>query len=175
MKLFWLFPALLITQRVCELLLAKRNERIVRREGAIEYDSSGYKVIVAMHAAFFISLVSEYSLLEKTLNADWPALITVFLLAQVLRYWSIKSLGKYWNTKVLVVPGAPAVIKGPYKYFKHPNYLAVVIEIAVIPLIFSCYITSALFSVLNLIVLRRRIKIEESALSGKSTVRGIRT
>lgn len=175
MKIFWLFLALLVIQRICELLLAKRNERTVRKEGAIEYDRSGYKVIVAMHAAFFISLVSEYSLLEKTLNDRWPALIAVFLLAQALRYWSIGILGKYWNTKVLVVPVAGAVTKGPYRYFKHPNYLAVVIEIAVIPLIFSCYITSALFSVLNLIVLRRRIKIEESALSGKSTVGGIRT
>jgi methyltransferase len=165
MKIFLLYTALLILQRLSELLLAKRNGKIVRKEGAVEYDRSGYKYIVAMHVAFFISLVAEYFLLGRSLSSHWRVLISIFILTQGLRYWSIASLGKYWNTRVLVVPGATAVKRGPYKYLKHPNYLAVVIEIAVIPLVFSCYITSALFSILNLIALKRRIGIEESAMS----------
>ncbi|HSC36129.1 MAG TPA: isoprenylcysteine carboxylmethyltransferase family protein [Thermodesulfobacteriota bacterium] len=166
MKLFLLFLAFLIFQRISELLLARKNETAVRKMGALEYDSGGYRTIVLMHAAFFLSLVSEYLLLGRGLNEHWPILVTIFLLTQALRYWSILSLGKFWNTKILVVPGTHAVTSGPYKYLRHPNYLAVVIEIAVVPLIFSCYITSVLFTVLNLIALRRRISIEESALLG---------
>jgi methyltransferase len=166
MKIFLLFLSLLIIQRVSELLLARRNERIVREMGALEYDGKGYRTIVLMHAAFFVSLGAEYFLLNRTVNAYWPPLITLFLIAQALRYWAIASLGKFWNTKILVVPGAQAVMKGPYRYLKHPNYIAVTIEIAAIPLLFSCYITCVLFSVLNLIALRRRIRIEESALYG---------
>ena len=168
MKIFLLFISLLIIQRVSELILAGRNERAVRGMGALEYDENGYRTIVLMHAAFFVSLAAEYFLLNRTLNTYWPQLITIFLAAQALRYWAIASLGKFWNTKILVVPGAPPVGKGPYRYLKHPNYIAVAIEMAVIPLIFSCYITCVLFSALNLLALRRRIKIEESALYGVS-------
>ena len=168
MKIFLLFLSLLIIQRISELLLARRNEHTVREMGAREYDEKGYRTIVLMHTAFFVSLAAEYFLLNRTLNTYWPQLITLFLAAQTLRYWAIASLGKFWNTKILVVPGEHAVNKGPYRYLKHPNYIAVAIEIAVIPLIFSCYITCVLFSVLNLLALRRRIRIEESALYGVS-------
>jgi methyltransferase len=93
------------------------------------------------------------------------------MLAQLLRYWAIRSLGKFWNTRILIVPGERLVTMGPYRYLKHPNYVSVIIEIAVIPLIFSCYITAAVFTVLNILALRRRIKIEESALSRLKTPR----
>ncbi len=169
MKLFIIFLAFLIFQRASELLLARKNEAAARKMGAVEYDVSGYRAIVLMHAAFFLFLVSEYFLLGRALNRHWPELLAIFLLTQALRYWSILSLGKFWNTKILVIPGTRPVTRGPYKYIRHPNYLAVVIEIAVIPLIFSCYITSALFSVINLIVLRRRIRIEESALCERTS------
>jgi len=169
MKIFLLFIALLIIQRISELILARRNERAVREMGASEYDSEGYRTIVLMHAAFFVSLGAEYFLLKRALNTYWPILATVFVLAQALRYWAIASLGVFWNTKILVLPGIEPVKNGPYRYMKHPNYVAVSIEIAVIPLIFSCYITCILFSALNLIALRRRIRIEESALYRAST------
>ncbi|MEQ9618621.1 MAG: isoprenylcysteine carboxylmethyltransferase family protein [Deltaproteobacteria bacterium] len=163
-----LFLAIVLLQRIAELLVARRNESKVRKKGAIEYDSKGYLVIVAMHAAFFISLCLEYLLLKKSLNSFWTIFILLFVLAQALRYWSIYSLGEFWNTKILVIPGSPLIRKGPYKYIRHPNYAAVTIEIAVIPLVFSCYFTSALFSMLNLALLHRRIKIEERALSTAS-------
>ncbi len=169
MKIFLLFLSLLIIQRLSELLLARRNERAVRKIGAREYDSKGYRTIVLMHAAFFVSLTAEYILLDRTVSAFWPLLVTVFALAQALRYWAITSLGIFWNTRILVVPGGELVRKGPYMYMKHPNYIAVTVEIAVIPLIFSCYITCVLFSILNLVAVRRRIRIEESALHGAAT------
>jgi len=165
MNLFWIIIAILAIQRLLELLIARRNEKYARAKGAREYDEKGYKVIVLMHIAFFISLISEYIYLGKTLSHYWAPLLIIFLLAQVLRYWAISSLGYYWNTKILITPKTSPINQGPYKYIRHPNYLAVVAEIAVIPLIFSCYLTAIIFTLLNFIALRRRIRIEEQALS----------
>ena len=165
MKLFLLFLILIVLQRLSELVLAKRNEKIVRSEGAVEYDAGGYKVIVLLHTAFLVSFTAEYFLLGRSLSPYWLPLICVFVFAQILRYWAIRSLGKFWNTRILIVPGERLETEGSYRYLKHPNYVSVTIEIAVIPLIFSCYITAAVFTVLNILALRRRIRIEESALS----------
>ena len=166
MKLFWILICLVIFQRLAEVVVARRNERIVRSEGAVEFDRKGYGVIVAMHVAFFISLTVEYIFLNRHLNSYWILLLSIFIASQILRYWAITSLGKYWNTRILVIPGSGLIKKGPYNYVRHPNYIAVAIEIAVLPLIFSCYLTSVLFTVVNAALLRRRINIEEEALSG---------
>lgn len=165
MNFFLVVISILAIQRVIELLIAKRNEKIVRANGAREYDEKGYKLIVLMHIAFFISLILEYILLDKTLSDFWIPLLILFLLAQFVRYWAIISLGYFWNTKILITPGTSPVTKGPYQFISHPNYLAVIVEIAVIPLLFSCYLTFIVFTILNLLVLRRRIRIEERALS----------
>src|SRR3989304_4431718 len=161
---FWLFLLFVILQRLTELLIAKRNEKILKAQGAIEYDKNGYRVIAAMHVAFFISLICEKVFFQRALNTYWIVFVVLFVGAQVLRYWAIKTLGVYWNTKILVLPNHRLVNTGPYKYHRHPNYIAVIVEIAVIPLIFSCYLTACIFSVINFILLRRRIKIEENAL-----------
>jgi len=163
--LFIIFYILLVVQRLVELRLAKNNEQNVREKGAVEYDAKGYKYIVLLHTGFFISLLVEKIFLNREFNIFSIIFFIVFILTQLLRYWAISSLGKYWNTKILVVPDLNLITKGPYKYLRHPNYIAVIIEIAVIPLIFSCYITSVVFTLLNLIVLRRRIRIEEQALN----------
>ena len=165
MNPFWIFLTFLLVQRVSELLLAKRNERVARVKGAVEYDEKGYKVIVLMHIFFFISLISEYLLLARTLSNFWVPLLILFIIAQILRYWAISTLGYYWNTKILVTPNTSPIRTGPYKYLNHPNYLSVILEITVIPLIFSCYITSMIFTLLNLVLLKRRMRIEEQALS----------
>lgn len=167
--IFWIFVTILSAQRIGELVLARRNERNSRAMGAVEYDRNGYKFIVLMHISFFISLLVEYILLNGNLSKIWIIFLLLFILAQALRYWAIMSLGQYWNTKILVIPGTALVIAGPYKYIRHPNYVAVVTEIAVVPLMFSCYFTAALFTVLNILVLRRRIRIEEKALEELNT------
>lgn len=164
-SLFIVFIPFLVIQRLFELRLAKRNEELVRKEGAVEYDKRGYKYIVYMHIGFFITLILEKYLLNREFNSLSLLFLLIFIFTQLLRYWAITSLGKYWNTKILVVPGASLVKTGPYKYMKHPNYLAVITEFAVIPLIFSCYITCIIFSILNFLTLIRRIKIEEKALN----------
>jgi methyltransferase len=166
---FFLLLLFIILQRAAELALARRNEKILKSQGSIEFDKGGYRVIAAMHVAFFISLICEKIFLDRILNTYWTLFATLFVGAQVLRLWAIKSLGVRWNTKILVIPGKKLVARGPYKYIRHPNYVAVIAEIAAIPLTFSCYITAAVFSLLNLILLRRRIKIEEGALREAST------
>jgi len=161
---FSIFLLFVISQRLIELLIAKRNERILKAQGGIEFDKNGYRVIVIMHVVFFVSLICEKVFLSRMLNSYWIIFAALFGVAQFLRYWAIKSLGVYWNTKILVLPNHKLVIAGPYKFLRHPNYIAVIVEIAVIPLIFSCYLTACIFSVINFILLRRRIKIEENAL-----------
>lgn len=165
MILFLSFVLIIILQRLVELYIAKRNKKILMNKGAVEYDRKGYFYIVFMHSAFFVSMILEYFLLDRNLNEYWTYLIIIFLLAQGLRYWAIVSLGTYWNTRVIVLNSSRAEVTGPYKFLRHPNYLAVSVEIAVIPLIFSCFITAIIFSMINLVVLRRRIRIEERALN----------
>ena len=163
-KFFLIFVVFLAVQRISELFLAKRNEKSLKVLGGVEYDSAGYKVIVFMHIAFFLSFAAEYYIFKRTFNHLSSVFFIVFLLTQLLRYWAIFSLGKFWNTKIIVLPDKNLIKKGPYKYIRHPNYLAVIIEIALIPLIFSCYITSIIFSLINFLLLSRRVKIEERVL-----------
>jgi methyltransferase len=170
MIFFWWLVFFVIFQRLVELFIAKRNAAILFAKGAKETDSIGYRYIVAMHVCFFISLILENNLLSRTLNKYWYIFFGLFAAAQVLRYWSIISLGHFWNTRIIVLKGSGLVSKGPYKYLSHPNYIAVVTELAAIPLIFSCYITAIVFSILNLFVLRRRIRIEKEALNDLTPV-----
>lgn len=154
----------MIVQRLVELVIAKNHAKEMFKEGAVEIDKSGYKFIVFMHISFFIFLILEFILLNRSLNIYWYIFAVIFILAQVLRYWAIKSLGIFWNTKIIVLKGSEPVKKGPYRYIRHPNYTAVAAEILTLPLIFSCYFTAMIFTILNLFVLRRRIKIERAAL-----------
>lgn len=161
---FTVFLMVVIIQRLSELALAKRNERWMKERGGKEFGKSHYWAMVLMHLVFFISLVLEVTFLQRTLNPYWGALIIIFLLTQAARIWIIGTLGKYWNTKIIVLPGAKSVKKGPFKYIKHPNYLIVTIELIIIPLIFQAYLTAAVFFVLNQFVLAVRIPVEEKAL-----------
>jgi len=163
--LFIVIIALVVVQRLMELVIAKDNEKWLREQGAIEYGKSHYKYIVALHTLWFVSMIAEYAL-RSDINIDNVSvvLIAVFIVLQALRVWVLSSLGKYWNTKILVVPNAQLVEKGPYKFIKHPNYIVVVLELIVLPLAFHLIITAALFSVLNAAVLYVRIKEENKAL-----------
>ena len=164
MTFFIIFITVVIVQRISELILAKKNENYLRCRGAVEYDKWGYKYIVLMHILFFISVITEFVFLGRQLNEYWKVLLIIFICTQLLRYWAIFTLGRRWNIKILVLPNSEPIRSGVYKYLKHPNYIAVIIEIAVIPLLLSCYYTAIVFSILNLIVLKRRIRIEEKAL-----------
>lgn len=162
---FYIIIGFVILQRLIELVIAKKNEKKSLAAGGIEYDKKGYSVIVVMHVLFFISFITEYFYFEHTLNKFWIVFLILFIAAQVLRYWAIASLGSMWNTRIIIVPGSKLVQYGPYRYFKHPNYMAVITELAVLPLMFSCFFTAIIFSAVNLLLLKRRIAIEEDALN----------
>lgn len=164
MRLFGFFMAFVILQRLIELLVARRNEARMKREGAIEFGGGHYPWMVFMHIGFFLSLITEVLVLQKGISPYWPLLLFLFLLAQAGRIWALASLGKYWNTKIIVLPGAEPVRKGPYRFLKHPNYVIVTLELLVIPLLFNAYITAAVFAILNAIMLSVRIPAEETAL-----------
>jgi methyltransferase len=156
---------LVASQRLLELGLSRRNERILRARGAVERGQRHYPLIVAMHALWLISTLIEGLLGGLSIPGWWPVPLALFLLAQLLRYWAILTLGEYWNTRVLVVPGARLVARGPYRYLRHPNYVAVAVEIATFPLIFGAWVTALVFSALNAVLLYVRISAEDRALA----------
>lgn len=162
--LFLFVFTLVILQRIVELAVAKRNERWIRSQGAIEIGASHYKWMVLMHTAFFVSLLVEVFVFDRPLSSLWGLLLGIFLCMQVLRIWCLCSLGKFWNTKILILPGANVQKKGLYRWMRHPNYVIVTTELLVLPLLFSAYITAGLFLLLNFWMLSVRIPTEEKAL-----------
>jgi Uncharacterized protein conserved in bacteria len=160
---FTLFISFVILLRIGELILSKRNEKWLLQNGAIEYGQKHYPLIVALHVFFIVSLIIEYSM-KRTVSCSSFLLVLYFLLL-VFKAWIILSLGKFWNTKIYRIPNYPLIKKGLYRYFKHPNYMIVIIEIAVIPLIFHLYFTAVIFFVFNAIMLTVRIKAENRVLN----------
>ena len=157
--------ALVAVQRLLELVLARRNERRARASGAVERGRGHYPFIVALHSLWLVLTLVEGLLLGPELPALWPAPLALFLLVQPLRYWALLSLGERWNTKILVVPGAKPVRRGPYRYLSHPNYVVVIVEILAFPLIFGAWVTAIVFTVLNAAMLYVRIREENRALT----------
>jgi methyltransferase len=151
-------------QRLIELAIARKNEKWMKQQGASEFGAKHYKYMVTIHLLFFIFLIAEKIILNRGVSSFWPFFLAVFLLAQCLRIWTISSLGKYWNTKIIVLADAKVIRKGPYRFIKHPNYCVVTIELLVVPLLFSCFMTAILFSCLNVLILSIRIPAEEKAL-----------
>lgn len=160
--LFLFFILFLILLRIGELRLARENEKWLLQHGAVEYGRKHYPLIVMLHVFFFISLIAEYLIVEPTFYSLF--LLSLFFVFLAFKVWVILSLGKFWNTKIYRIPNFPLIKKGPYKYFKHPNYIIVIAEIAIIPLIFHLYYTAVIFTVLNGIMLAVRIKEENKAL-----------
>ncbi len=157
--------ALVATQRLLELSLARRNERKARAKGAVERGQGHYPFIVTLHSLWLVSTLVEGVLRGSELLPYWPVPLVLFLLAQPLRYWAIFSLKESWNTKILVVPGTKLASLGPYKYLNHPNYVVVIVEILAFPLIFGAWITAFTFTVLNAALLFVRIREENRALA----------
>ena len=157
--------ALVAAQRLLELALARRNERKARAKGAVERGWRHYPFIVTLHSLWLVSTLVEGILRGPELPSYWPIPLALFLLVQPLRYWAIFSLKESWNTKILVVPGAKLVRRGPYKYLNHPNYVVVVVEILTFPLIFGAWVTALVFTALNVALLYVRIREENKALA----------
>ena len=151
--------AFVTLQRLAELLLAERNTKALLSEGAREHGAAHYPLLVAMHAAWLAALWWW----GPGRPVDVP-LLAIFALLQLARLWVIATLGRRWTTRIIVLPGAPLVRTGPYRFLRHPNYWIVTGEIAVLPLIFGLVEVALVFSILNLIVLAVRIRSENEAL-----------
>lgn len=152
--------ALVTLQRLAELHLATRNTKRLLAQGAVEYGASHYPLVVALHGLWLAAL--WWWAPERPVNV---ALLALFLVLQVGRLWVIGTLGERWTTRIIVKPEAPLVRRGPYRYMNHPNYLIVVLEIAVLPLVFGLWQIALLFSLLNAAVLAIRIAEENRALA----------
>ena len=151
----------LVLQRLAELMIARRNHRALAALGAIEVGRRHYPAIVALHVGWLLALLG-------TISSRTPVsipLLSIFVLLQCGRVWVIATLGSRWTTRVMVLPGATRIRNGPYRYLNHPNYLIVCGEIAIVPLMFGAWPLAVIASVLNLLVLRTRIRVENKALA----------
>lgn len=162
---YFAFLGLIVVERVVELLLSRRNGRIAFSKGGREYGRSHFPAMAVFHAAFLASCAAEVAFLRR----PFPGAIGVVALvgalaAQSLRYWAVATLGARWNVRIIVVPGEDPVTAGPYRFIRHPNYLAVAMEMVCVPLVHGCWLTAILFSIGDAVLLRTRIRAEEQAL-----------
>ncbi len=160
------FLALIAAERTVELAISRRNAAWALARGGVEAGAGHLGWMKGLHTAFLVACAAEVILLGRPFHPLLgAAMLGVVAVAQALRYWAIATLGRYWNIRVIVVPGAPAVTRGPYRWLRHPNYLAVVAEGIGIPLVHGAWLTAAVFSALNAWLLWVRIRCEEQALA----------
>jgi methyltransferase len=153
--------ALVVLQRLIELVYAERNTRALLARGAVEIGRAHYPFIVALHAAWLVAIVA---MLPAHATINWLAL-TLFVALQLGRVWVIVTLGPFWTTRIITLDDAPLVRKGPYRLVRHPNYLVVAGEIAILPLVFGELTVSLVFTALNTAMLAWRIREEDAALA----------
>ncbi len=164
-----LFTALVLAvgvERLVELAVSKRHAAWAFSRGGKEFGRNHFPAMVMLHTALLVCALAEVWMLERPfLPILGCAALTAVFASQTLRWWCIATLGRQWNTRVIVVPGLPLVSRGPYRLLRHPNYLAVVLVGAALPLVHSAWATAAGFTVLNAVLLARRIQVEERALA----------
>jgi methyltransferase len=166
MVIYLCFLGLLALERLAELALSRRNARRAFARGAVEVGQKHYRVMAAFHTLFLAACAGEAFFHRDAQVPAWlggTALVGA-LLAQALRYWAISTLGERWNVRVIVLPGAAPVVAGPYRFIRHPNYLAVAAEMLCVPLIHGAFLLAAVFSLGNAALLLVRIRAEEAAL-----------
>jgi len=153
-------------ERLAELVVSQRNLRWSRSRGGVETGAGHYPAMVTLHSALLVGCLAEVWRADRPFvpALGWP-MLAVVLAAQGLRWWCIATLGPQWNTRVVVVPGAGRISTGPYRYLRHPNYVAVVAEGIALPLVHTAWLTAVIFTVLNAALLRVRIRSEAGALA----------
>jgi len=171
--LFALFVGTVALARLAELRIAKRNTAALRARGAIEVGAGHYRWMVLLHTAFLVAAPLEVFLFERPWSPTLGALcLAIFAVGMATRYWVIRTLGERWTTRVLALPEEPLIDGGPYRWLRHPNYVAVALEILALPLIHGAWWTAIAFSLLNAWLLRVRIGVEDGAIrpEGRATV-----
>jgi methyltransferase len=163
---FTVLVALVAVERLVELVVARRNLAWALRNGGVEYDRGAFRWMVLLHVGLLVGSLLEVWLLDPPWIPwlGWP-MVALVVASQALRWWCIATLGRQWNTRVVVVPGLPLVTRGPYRLLRHPNYVAVVVEGFALPMVHTAWITATTFSVLDAFVLRRRVRTENRALT----------
>jgi len=153
-------------ERLAELVVTKRNRAWSQARGGVEFGAEHYPVMVALHTALLAGCLIEPIVLHRPFIAalGWPMLV-IGVAAQALRWWCITTLNHQWNARVIVIPGAARVAGGPYRLLPHPNYVAVIAEGFALPLVQTAWITALVFSLLNAVLLRTRIHVENAALA----------
>ncbi|MEO6704038.1 MAG: isoprenylcysteine carboxyl methyltransferase family protein [Jatrophihabitantaceae bacterium] len=152
-------------ERIGELVVSQRNLAWSRARAGVEFGAGHYPVMVVLHTGLLVGCLIEAHWRAFVPALGWPMLALV-LAAQGLRWWCIATLGRQWNTRVVIVAGAGRVTGGPYRWFSHPNYLAVIVEGFALPLVHTAWLTALVFTVLNAALLRVRIGVENRALAG---------
>jgi len=153
-----------VAERLLELAIAARNTRRLLAQGAVEAGGAHYPVMVAMHASWLVAIIAW---VVWTSPGVHTATLVFYVLLQPLRFWVMATLGKFWTTRIITLPGAPMVARGPYRFVRHPNYVVVVLEIAALPLVFGAWHIAVVFSLLNAAMLRVRIRSEETATAAR--------
>ena len=166
MMWYVLLIAAVACERVAELVVSKRNLAWSRTQGGIEFGAAHYPAMVILHTGLLVGCLAEVILLDRPFLPwlGWP-MLAIVVAAQALRWWCITTLGQQWNTRVVVIPGAPRISGGPYRLLPHPNYVAVIAEGIALPLVHTAWITALVFTVLNGALLATRITTENTALA----------
>jgi methyltransferase len=161
-----LLIGLIAIERLAELVVSQHNFNWSKARGGVEVGSGHYPAMVLLHTVLLAACLAEAIGAHRVFipALGWP-MLAVVVIAQGLRWWCIASLGRQWNTRVIVVPGAARVAGGPYRYLPHPNYVAVAMEGAALPLVHTAWITALAFTALNAALMAKRIKVENAALA----------
>ncbi len=163
--ILWIVLGLVALQRIAELAYARRNTAALLARGGVEAGATHYPLVVALHAAWLAAMAI---LIPPSTAPNWW-LLGLFALLQAARVWVVVSLGEFWTTRVVTLPGAPLVRRGPYRFVRHPNYVVVCCELAVLPLAFGAYAIAIAFSALNAALLFWRIRVENQVLAPRRT------
>ncbi len=161
MSALYLIVGLIACQRLAELAYARRNERRLIARGGHEVGREHYPLFILLHGGWLLAMLATVS---PGRVPNWD-LIGVMAALQLLRLWVVASLGPYWTTRIITLPDAPLIRRGPFRILRHPNYAIVIAEIAILPIAFGAYGVAIGFSILNLLLLRLRIGVEEQALA----------
>lgn len=160
---YWIVGAV-AAQRLVEMIVAARNTRRLMADGALQVAGDVYPALVVLHIAWLGSILA---FVPPDTPPDWRVL-AAYVALQGVRYWVMASLGRFWTTRLIAVPHAPVIRTGPYRFVRHPNYLVVVAEIFLLPLVFNAWAICIVFSIVNAALLSQRIRMEERTLAIRS-------
>src|SRR3954468_24141027 len=165
MRWYFLLVAAVAVERLVELVVSRRNLAWSLARGGSVHSTGHWPFMVVLHTGLLVGAVVEVAVADRPFLPwlGWPMLGLV-LASQALRWWCITTLGPRWNTRVIVVPGLPPVTSGPYRFLRHPNYVAVVVEGLALPLVHSAWVTAAVFTVCNAVLLAVRLRVESRPL-----------